>query len=228
MSRKNIIEFIFNGFSDMRVDYCLLRGYTEIFVDCDFNDVDVYIPAIQYQKFVEHIDNSDVYTFVQRKISPFQCVIYVSGPGSEVTLDVFFDITWLGVSFFSVEDIERNTVKRDGIRALNTAAAAVVIIFKELLQNRRVKNWSNAKILIPVWLSEDRHEALRLMALRLGNRNARVLYQRIMAGEIDRVEASAHWLRLCFLARAFYARPFSTLKRMMLWTMYKIHREISR
>lgn len=221
---SKLVDSIFEVLAEVCPTYCLLRGFDEVVIKGDFNDIDVLVDRSTVALVVEKLRKmwGDVFTYSQ--ISPFQGKLCGVVAEREVVIDLFFDVTWLGLSFYPVENINEDVVVRDGVRVLRFSPSAYIIVMKELLQNGRVKAWSGARETLPIWIAEDSERSELLFSRTLGRELGLRLFSDITSKQFTEVEGDVSKYRRSFLVRHFSKAPIRSSIRLVQWVISKFSR----
>lgn len=221
-----MVELIFEVLKTCAPGYCLLRGYEHIFNERVFNDIDVLIGAEDLLRLIDGLQSRLGYPVCLRKISPYQCVVYIEAAEGGVVLDLFFDVTWLGLSFYSRDHLSLDSELRGEISVLGTTPAAYIIVMKELLQNKRVKAWSGAREQLHHWITHDSARGQFLFVQALGQKFGCHLYAAIASKRYSEIEEDANRYRRAFIFRAFIRSPLSSMIRFGRWFISKFTRRL--
>lgn len=221
-----MVESIFDVLKTCAPGYCLLRGYEHIFNERVFNDIDVIINVGDVNCLIDGLRERIDLPVSLKKVSPYQCVVYIGSGKDRIVLDLFFDVTWLGLSFYSRGRLSLDSIKKRDVCVLGATPSAYIIVMKELLQNGRVKAWSGARENLNVWISEDSERGKLLFIQAFGKKLGLRIYADIVSKRYSEIERDANNYRRAFLMQKFVGSPFSSMLRLGRWSISKFTRRL--
>lgn len=160
MNKYKVAVDVFNCLNKTKVNYCLLRGYEDIFIKGNFNDIDLFIhKPIEYSsQFLPALKN----IFNVREIGTsnlYQKKLLIQIDNIELEIDIFHALCWRGIEYYYPKHIK----VLDGINTLRVEEQNIIIILKEMTHNLTQKSWGGFDLYIKKELIESGSTYLNLL-----------------------------------------------------------------
>jgi thymidylate kinase len=222
----DILALLFQRLEQQGIEYCVLRAYEQL-PEVFHGDVDLLANAkdrSKFQSIVMEITTERGWHLLKhvRKFDMWQLFFYPTRCDDQVgrfilQLDLYYRVSWKGVVLLSAEAILQERIRYHGFFIPSPHHECAILLLKDLLSQGCVFPKHRPKIQV---LAEQHSDGTRV-CLRpvVGQRMAKFLRQRVMAGHWEEIEASRNAVRRAIAWLTLRRVPFAQIRNWLefLW-----------
>jgi len=216
---------LFKRLEDNNIPYCIMRGFEELPEKVE-HDIDLQIKKNKSKLYLEVLNSvvNDLGWIILRKRFRFgrrfnSLVYFRNDKFEKIPIDAELSTHWKGIQYISNKTVLDTRKRINGLWVASAGCEAAISLFKDLLQNGKVKDLGDGKHKkrIAQLVREDSHNFIATTEPFFGNKISEYALQCAQSENWESLEKEINKIRKTLIIRAVKRRP---LGQSMDWLRY--------